>query len=241
MFNQTKSAFITRKINKSNPFFKILIQQDFEVNGLSFIRFKAVEVSNLPNANWIFFYSKNGIRFFFEQLAQLNLKVENIDCKWATIGQASTTYLEKLGIKVNFVGTGEPLSTSEAFLKVAKGERVLFPRAFNSKKSIQNILGDQIRQLDLVIYENHLVQNVEKRNEDFLVFTSPMNAQAYFNTFKLEGFQKAIAIGQTTAKALTQLGINDFTISTQPSEKSLAEAVLLIDNEQLIIDNEERR
>ncbi len=221
-----KSAFITRNINKNGSFFKTLTHQDFEVNGLSFIEFKAVQVATFPTCDWIFFYSKNGIRFFFEQVQRLDLNIRNLDCKWATIGQASTTYLEKFGIKADFIGTGEPLSTSKAFIKLAKNQQVLFPRAFNSKKSIQNILGNQIKAIDLVIYENYFIQNIEKRNEYFLVFTSPMNAQAYFNTFQLDDYQHVIAIGQTTAKALIELGINDFTISNQPSEEDLAEAVL---------------
>ena len=126
-------------------------------------------------------------------------------------------------------------------IKIANGQQVLFPRAVNSKKSIQNILGNQIQSIDLIIYNNAISTKITKREEDFLVFTSPMNAQAYFKKFQLDHFQKVIAIGQTTSKALIELGINDFTISAKPSEKGLAEAVLLIDNEQLIINNEKLR
>ena len=233
------TVFITRNITVQSPFYQILI--GLNVKGYSFIDFEPIVFSNLPCSDWVFFYSKNGIRFFLKQLEQLNLNPEDLELKWATIGQASADYLETCGINADFSGTGEPHSTSKAFLKIAKGQQVLFPRAVNSKKSIQNILGNQIQSIDLIIYNNAISTKITKREEDFLVFTSPMNAQAYFKKFQLDHFQKVIAIGQTTSKALIELGINDFTISAKPSEKGLAEAVLLIDNEQLIINNEKLR
>ena len=58
-----------------------------------------------------------------------------------------------------------------------------------------------------------------------MVFTSPLNAKAYFSKYSLESFQKVIAIGQTTAEALKALGINDPVVSELPSEESLSELV----------------
>ena len=220
------TAFITREITTYSPFYQFLTTKGFDVKGHSFIEFLPINISSIPNTDWIFFYSKNGIRFFFEQLEQLNLKIENLDYQWATIGQASATYLASFNIKADFIGTGEPNSTSKGFLKIAKSQKVLFPRATNSKKSIQNILGKKIESIDLIVYNNVLSKSIKKRSENFLAFTSPLNAKAYFQHFQPENFQHIIAIGTTTAKALTELGINDFTIAEQPSERGLAEAIL---------------
>lgn len=220
------SVFITRKITIDSPFYQLLKKKGFDINGDSFIEFQVVNISVLPMSDWIFFYSKNGIRFFFEQVKRLGLKKENLNYKWAAIGQASATHLKQFGIKADFIGSGEPSSTAFAFLEVAKNQSVLFPRAANSKKSIQNILGNQIKPIDLIIYNNSISNNVKKRNEDCLVFTSPLNTQAYFQYFQLQPFQKIIAIGKTTAKTLTALGISEFVIAEAPNETSLANAVI---------------
>ncbi len=42
---------------------------------------------------------------------------------------------------------------------------------------------------------------------DYLVFTSPMNAQAYYKRYKPRKKQTVFAIGATTAVALLELGI----------------------------------
>ncbi|MCB0562526.1 MAG: uroporphyrinogen-III synthase, partial [Phaeodactylibacter sp.] len=59
-----------------------------------------------------------------------------------------------------------------------------------------------------------------------LVFTSPLNAEVYFGKYALEKEQQVVAIGDTTAAALHRLGVRKVIVAEEPSEKSLASAVI---------------
>jgi len=55
------------------------------------------------------------------------------------------------------------------------------------------------------------------------VFTSPLNAQAYFARYALLEGQKVVAIGRTTAQAIADLGISNVITAPTPTEEVLAE------------------
>lgn len=223
-------VFISRYLDpKQSPFLKQLSQYGFTVNGQSMIEFSGVSFQSVPSSQWIFFYSKTAIAYFFENLPT---HFNTSQVKWAAIGAASANYLRKYNVQPDFIGTGEPISTASAFLDVAEGQKVVFARASHSKKSIQELLNGDIQVIDFIVYNNRKRQNIQKRHEEVLVFTSPMNAQAYLSQNKLLSYQQIIAIGNTTAKTLKKLGIRDFTISDKPNELELATSVLQLNKQQ---------
>lgn len=216
------SVFITRELNKNSIFKKELTKVGFELISQSLVTFSPTLFYSIPPTDWIFFYSKNGVKFFFEN-APISLS-KNI--KWAVMGKGTATALLQQNIQADFIGNGQPKATAEAFLKIAKNQQVLFPRAKNSKKSVQNLLESQLIVHDLVVYENAIKRNFSIPNCDYLVFTSPLNATAYFQKYSWQSTQKIIAIGKTTANALKALGIHQLIIANTTSEKGLTEAVL---------------
>lgn len=220
-----KKVFITRDLKETDFFKTVLEKVGFSVFGQSLIAFSKVNFTIVPDCDWLFFYSKNGVKYFFENIDNQLIS----DKKIGTIGESTAAYLEaNFKIKVDFIGTGEPLQTAKAFIKVAANKTVVFPRAKYSKQSIQQELGKNIVAKDLVVYENKPLSNFDVVDADILVFTSPMNVEAYFNTMVLKSNQKIVSIGNTTAKALELLGCNDFFIANAPSEKGLVEAVLVL-------------
>ena len=76
------------------------------------------------------------------------------------------------------------------------------------------------------IYNNQPIAEPPFSAADVLVFTSPMNAQAYFSKHILRKKQRVVAIGETTAGALRELGVSEIEIAAEPTERGLAEAVL---------------
>ena len=76
------------------------------------------------------------------------------------------------------------------------------------------------------IYDNRPLAAPPYSDAEVLVFTSPMNAQAYFSKHILAEKQRVVAIGQTTAGALRELGIATVEVAASPDERGLAEAVL---------------
>ncbi|MEM6317658.1 MAG: uroporphyrinogen-III synthase [Bacteroidota bacterium] len=220
-------VFISRDLKKDSPFQQILTQANFLVYGKNLLQFHPVKFSLPATFDWLFFYSKNGVQFFLQSLPDRAL----IDTKKiATIGKGTADFAEELGLSVNFVGTGQPITTAKNFEKVASHQKVLFPRAKYSRQSIQKLLlTSSIECLDLVIYENIPKDHFSVPNCDILVFTSPLNAISYFQQYTYKNSQHLVAIGKTTENALIQLGHKNVLTATQPTEKALAELVLSLD------------
>ncbi|MEM8525265.1 MAG: uroporphyrinogen-III synthase [Bacteroidota bacterium] len=218
-----KSVFITRNVEEDSEFRQILETEGFVVEGRSLIDFRAITFNEIPETDWIFFYSRKAIRYFFEGLSkEMNLSKTQLAC----MGKGTTTALEKLGKKANFEGNGTPEEIAADFLQLAKNRSVLFPRARNSRQSIQKILGNHIISHDLVVYINEQKTDCHMSNKNLLVFTSPLNVEAYFHQNTLQPHQRIVAIGETTAKALKKLGYCEIMIAGQPNERSMAESVL---------------
>ena len=216
-----KRVFISRDLNEKSVFLKTLSSAEFEVIDHSLIEFKAIPFHLSTSYDWIFFYSKNAVRFFFEKVS-----AKNIHSSIAAFGPGTAHFLKSQNIPIHFCGSGKASSTAKEFLKVVKKQSVLFPRAKHSRKSIQNLLQDQIKAIDLVIYDNQTKTDFDLENLDILVFTSPLNARAYFKKYNFLKGQRVIAIGKTTAKQLKNIGIQKIEISESPSEFSLAKMIL---------------
>lgn len=223
-----KKVFITRDLKKTD-FFKIDLEKvGFSVFGQSLIAISKVDFTIVPDCDWLFFYSKNGVKFFFENYKNIDNQLVSHK-KIGTIGESTAAYLNaQFKIKADFIGNGEPLQTAEAFAQIAINQTVVFPRAKQSKQSIQQQLDNTIITKDLIVYENQPLSNFDTIDADILVFTSPMNVETYFNKMTLKSNQKMVSIGNTTAKSLELLGFDDFFIATTPSEKGLIEAVLAL-------------
>ncbi len=221
-----KIVFITRELTAASPFRKILTEAGYKVVCQSLIEFSAISFSAVPEVDWVFFYSPNCVRFFFEGLNQLNERRYVVPEQFAAMGTGTAKTLKEVGRKATFIGSGPPEKVGEAFGQIASGKRVLFPRATDSRKSIQKFLEGRIRAYDLVVYnnvENPVVVNVKA---DYLVFTSPKNVCAFAKKNSIGRQQKVVAIGRTTAKALTKRLVTVVHLAEEPSETALAECVL---------------
>jgi uroporphyrinogen-III synthase len=219
--------YVTRELRADGPFFQTLSRYNFRIEGHSLIRFEAVPFEDIPLADWIFFYSQNAVTFFFRRVKETGIPLSP-DLKWGGIGPATTRRLKKFGIRADFSGSGPPVEVARQFLPLAKNRRVLFPRAAQSRQSIQKVLAGQIEVLDLIVYINRIDQEAARPEADILVFTSPLNAKAYFEYRQPTEKTEIIAIGSTTAAALQDLGVEKVVTAPEPSEEGLAKAVLRV-------------
>lgn len=220
-----QTIFISRHLEAESPFLIALSRYDLRVSGHSLIRFKAVPFDEIPATDWIFFYSRKAVAFFFRRVKELE-QPPATSIRWGAIGPSTAAALEHWGVTADFVGDGDPGVTAQQFLLRAKGRRVLFPRAAQSRRSVEKALAGQIKSLDLVVYENAIDEEAPRPEADLLVFTSPLNARAYFEGRQPNEQTKVIAIGNTTAAALRELGAVDVVVAPEPSEAGLAQAVL---------------
>lgn len=217
-----KSAFISRNLKRGSAFRQILEARGIEVSGRSLIRFEAVPFQLVPDADWIFFYSPRGVRYFFQQLPPNKLWKST---QFAAIGPATARVAEKYVGTCDFVGTGEPATTAEDFLEAASGHSVLFPQARHSRQSVQRLINGAITASSLVVYDNQPISAVPALYVEVLAFTSPLNARIYFKYHQVQAGQWVVAIGEPTAAACRAEKILP-VVSEKPSESGLAEAVL---------------
>ncbi len=216
-----EKIFISRDLGEDSIFHKSLTINGFKVHAASLVTFAPAPVPEIPPTDWVFFYSKNAVAFFISNVGHAALA----QVKIAAIGAGTAKILVDTGHPPQFIGDGDPARTAADFLKVAQGSRVLFPRARDSRQSIQRLLADQLVVLDMVVYENVAKQDFDLPECQVLVFTSPLNAKSYFSKYKWKG-EKVVAIGNTTATELRKLEITNAATAEEPSERALAELVL---------------
>jgi uroporphyrinogen-III synthase len=219
-----KKVFISRELSADSIFLAHFREMKHQLFAQSLIEFKAIPFSEIPKTDWIFFYSKTAVRFFFEGLSKTNAS-NKVQAKIACMGKATAKAIEQKDLVVDFHGSGIPKETAELFLNFSENKTVLFPRAMHSKKSIQKQLKGKIIAHDLIVYDNQPKIDFDIPKCDILIFTSPMNAQVYYSKYLAKTNQALIALGKTTAKALRKLGLDNIIISETPSEEGMWETV----------------
>lgn len=223
--DKQKTVFISRELSADSPLLSSLPDDLFQVSGQSLIRFSLLPFEALPGCDWVFFYSRNGVRFFFQGLNRLG-SILPAQTQLAAMGKGTAATLMDHGQTPAFVGSGKPEATARAFLKVAEGQKVLFARAFHSAKSIQNMLAPYINIVDLPVYKNEIKKDVDVPRSDYVILTSAMNVDAYFQSQPGGAPPIFIAIGKPTALRYAQWTSQLVYLPERPSEEALARLIL---------------
>ncbi len=216
---EKKTVYITSAISEDDYLFRVLEANNQQVSYGSFISFSKTDFT-FNQADWLFFSSKNGVKFFFDQVKELPATT-----KIAAINQGTAQEILNLNYPVHFTGTGSSIThIAEQFDSLAYG-RIVFPQAENSLQSIQKLLKNNSQSETLIVYKNQPKAKIEQRNEDILVFTSPLNAQTYFEQRSLQVNQAVVSIGNSTTKKLNELGISAVRTAYQPTPWSLIDEI----------------
>jgi len=235
-----KKVFITRDLEEDSIIVTDLLKKGLVVHGKSLISFNRLPFTKVPESDWIFFYSKQGIRHYFDGLddpacwagVRMGMPRKIKQPKYGTFGKGSAGFLKSYrNINPDFEGIGKAEATSQAFLKKANNQTVLFVRGKNSLQSVQHLVKDEkIEQIDFVVYDNQPLTKFSVPQCHFLLFTSPLNAQAYYKRYSIKKWQKVFAIGDTTAEALLSLGLKNIKVAASPSLAAMIELVLAESN-----------
>lgn len=213
------TIFISRELSKESPF--LGLQSDVcKVIGESLIQFDPVIIENIPTADWIFFYSRNGIRFFFQS------QDYHTDNQYAVIGPSSAnTFYQITGRSPKYTGNGIPEDVADNFLTYEKGKSILFIKADKSSNSVKDLLKDDMNCEDIIAYRNLIKESIEIPKCSHLIFTSSMNAKAYFSKYQYSD-EKIYAIGKSTGLTIREITGVDAAISQYTSENSLYQLIL---------------
>jgi len=216
--------FISRILQPDSDFRRALPPPLWEIEQAKLLELTALPFPYPPACDWIFFSSKNGVAFFFQRFETQQWSLPSV--RWACIGNATSENLQAYGVVPDFIGTGDPTSTATIFRAFAENQQVVFAGARNARETLLQNVAHYATCSQLAVYDNQVKTPVAASNADILIFTSPLNANAYFSQHPLIPDQKLIAIGASTAGCLNEWGYQDLLIPEQPSETALAALIL---------------
>jgi hydroxymethylbilane synthase len=215
---ETKKLWISRSLIKDSIFKKLLESANFKLFNKSLIEKKTITLEKLPECNWIFFNSS----FSFDSL--MNLKESMHFKKIAAFGKSTAEHIKKQKLNIDFIGNGSPDQVAEKFADIVKSsEIVFFPSSDRSLGTVQNKLQEKNKKIIITYQTNLLAENIGEN--DYLVFTSPSNVEAYLIANKIT-HQKVVSIGPSTTKSLKKAGVSNVYESYESTEIALADTVL---------------
>ncbi len=217
------SVFISRDFKKNDFFKNCLDANGYQVFAQSLIEIKQIPIKKNVKADWIFFTSKNAVKYFFEQSQHLEVSTMKI----GAVGKATAEEIRKYNRRADFIGDSDnTIFTGKKFSAAVGSKLVLFPQAKASMKTIQfQLKKEQI--IDLIVYET-IKKNKDVVVADVMVFTSPSNVDAFFEANKINEKQNVVAMGDATANALKKYGIKPHKMPATFDDLGLVQAVCSI-------------
>jgi uroporphyrinogen III methyltransferase/synthase len=199
-------------------------------------------ILTLGNVDWLVFTSVNGVKFFWDQLAEAGLDTRALGgIEVAAIGPATADELKLRGVTPDFVPPKYVAESVVAGLleRGVKGKRVLIPRAKVAREVLPEELaraGADVRVLP--VYETRLAQNDPDEIIDALTagkiqavtFASSSTVENFFDLLPIETMRlypkvKMACIGPVTAKTLKRYGLNAHIQPADYTIPALAEAL----------------
>lgn len=213
--------FISRKLDPGSPLTSFALEKNVEVHGESLLDYNAIDLKELPKEDFLFFSSKNGVRFYFEQLNQVDKKT------YGAIGPATAIELNKFGVIPQFVGSGQSPEVGVSLLTYLDGQSVAFISGTHFSPIIEDILSkESVTVVRYFVYEQIPTYPAMTEFYDIYVFTSPLNWNSFYRKNDIPPTAKVYAMGQTTLAAMAKdLDDRNIYIPKNPTEKEICLAL----------------
>ncbi len=212
-----KRLFISRPLGAHSAFHRL--SSHLDIFDLSLLSFETITVEQIPDCQWLFFYSQQGVIHFFKQAKATWFRDKRI----ASFGQKTAQLLSQHTALIHFIGNGRARDTAPALELIVRENMILFVRAKDSMRSVQ--MSTQLQAKELIVYDNRGLDDFSLPHCDILIFTSPLNAKTYFSKYKKEKGQTIFAIGESTASTLHALVGGEVIVPPNPSEGALLSLV----------------
>lgn len=226
-----RGVVITRPEAQAETFADLLRAQGANVIPFPVIRVVPPEswgpfdlaLDRLETYHWILFTSANGVSSFFRRLRERDRDVRDLKgIRIATIGPATASAVERLGIRVDLVPEE---FISEGVVRVfsrenLKGCRILLPRAEEARDVIPAGLEKMGAKIDVVtVYRTlrsdrdaaELLPLLSRGKVDVITFTSPSTVTHFLGImgpgFRLPAGSRIACIGPVTADAARKAGL----------------------------------
>lgn len=189
--------------------------------------------------SWIVFTSMNGVRIFFDLIAESGTDLRKaVNMKFASIGRGTAQELERHGIHTDVIPEKyESRYLAEALVPMlSDDDKVLLMRAENGTTVLQDILKQNkkafeafpLYRTDTVYAKRELLQ-MNMNDADYVVFASASAARAYKElTDDMCGtYARIISIGEVTTKAAEEMGISVAATAENATAEDIAAAIIL--------------
>lgn len=217
------TVFITREDRRDDYLRAVLTGNGFRYSGKAMIETTLIPFRVMPDCDWVFFSSKQAVKYFFEQHPNLG------EQKFGAVGKITADAIRHYGKRADFIGSStDTRMTGKQFAAKVGDGKVLFPQAKGSMRSIQQQFVKLGQVINLPVYETIKKNDGEMPQADILVFTSPSNVEAWFERFTISKTQKVVAMGDATANALRQHNIHGCGQPDAFDDAGLARAVFSI-------------
>ena len=216
-----RKVFVTKVFRHGDYLPKALRKIGFWAEGKSLIEFKQITIKEIPKTDWIFFSNKHAVKYFFRQ------QPETGNAKIGCVGKAIAQELRNFGRRADFIGQStDTRLIGKQFSSLVGKSKVLFPAAKESTQNIQHQLINKNCAINLAVYTT--IKHAYKMPEqiDIVVFTSPANVDAFFESNKWSTANKAVAMGEATGKALLRKGVKKFALPYSFDDLGLFQAIL---------------
>jgi uroporphyrinogen-III synthase len=216
------AVFVSRTKKEASYLANTLGKHGFNLTFQSLTRFEKIPFKGIPECEWLFFSSRNCVKYFFDQNPSIPAGI-----KIGSIGGTTAEALNKRGIESHFTGSGpDTIAIGKEFAAIAGNSKVVFPQSTASYRTIQKQFADQTNVIDIVVYDTIENEKAEIPDTDIVLLTSPSNAILYFRKKKALPDQVFIPIGNSTAEILRKNGITKFILPWNTSEIALSDAVM---------------
>ena len=220
------------------------LKEKLEIKGFNTIHIPLISIQKNSfeltqfSFDWIVFTSRYGVQYFFDELNLEDFeKVKSANPKFACIGKYTASKLEEYGFEASVISKVAISNELSKLLvnEIDKDNKVLLVLGKLAGDLLSNKLSyvDHLTRID--VYKNiktdgnyQLLQLIKENNFDRIVFASPSavkflreEAEGYFENIN----SKAVAIGQVTAKELTNYNINNIWIANNERD-SLLESII---------------
>ena len=211
--SDTSNIFISRKLEEDSVLLDYFTSKKLSFVDQSLIKFNPVKF-DLPWSEWLFFYSKNGVKYYFDQQPPQRMRSHKLAC----FGSGTASYLlDNYGFMPDYIGTGERKSTTLGLLDAASDESICFVIGRNSIRSVQELIADKLETTEICVYDNIPESKLDLSNYKTAIITSPLNYESFVNN---GGKAKhLISIGETTSQKIKDLNpAAEVHQSDEPSE-----------------------
>lgn len=218
--NKGKSILVTRSLRDDSLIRKWAAEKNIDLIEKSFIETVAVTGLTIPKTDWIFFSSPQSVNLYF---AHYRLAAKKV----AALSNGTAAELSRNYTQTDFIGSDSKTTKEigrDFFNQINSTETVLFPLSDISKKNISSQTRTE-NIIELTTYRTSLVNEKLNNIPGIILFTSPSNVDGFLLSNKPELTTQILAIGETTAARLREIGIKDILVSESTNEKDLVKTL----------------